>query len=105
MVYSAVLKEKNVEVAVKAYYPTDNGHSIQRDLSTGFELRLNTEYTLNYEDTFNAGELQCVVMKLMTTSLEKLLTPLINSNPKKYLSDEVCLYFYLFVCFFDRKSL
>jgi hypothetical protein len=100
VVYSAVLKEKNIRVAVKAYYPTDNDFSIQRDLSIGFELRLKTEYTLNYEDTFDAGPFKCVVMKLMTTSLEKYLNPLINSDPKKYLSDEVCLYFYLFICFF-----
>jgi serine/threonine protein kinase len=107
VVYSAVLKETNEKMAVKSYYPTSNKFSIQRDMSTGFELRLETEYTLNYEDTFVAGDLQCVAMKLMTTSLEKFLSPLINSNPKKYFSDEVYLYifFYLFVCLFDRKSL
>jgi hypothetical protein len=82
-------------MAVKSYNPTENSFSIERDMSIGFELRLKTEYTLNYEDSFVAGELQCVVMKLMKTSLERFLNPYINSNPKKYLSDEVCAY----VCF------
>jgi serine/threonine protein kinase len=99
VVYSALLKEKNLEMAVKSYYPIDNNFSIQRDMSTGFELRLKTEYTLNYVDSFIAGEFQCVVMEFMKTSLEKFLSPYINSDPKKYLSDEVCLYlFYLFFC-------
>jgi serine/threonine protein kinase len=89
LVFSALLKEKNVEMAVKAFFPTDSSFSIERDLSTGFEKRLITEYTLNYEDEFVAGEIQCVVMKLMKTSLEKVLNRLINSNPKIYLSDEV----------------
>jgi hypothetical protein len=71
IVYSALLKETNSQMAVKSYNPTENGFSIERDMSTGFELRLKTEYTLNYEDSFVAGELQCVVMKLMKTSLEK----------------------------------
>jgi hypothetical protein len=97
VVYSAVLKETNVQMAVKSYYPTDNSFSIERDMSTGFELRLKTEYTLNYEDSFTTGKFQCVVMKLMNTSLEKFLIPYINSNPKIYLSDEVCLYSY-FIC-------
>jgi serine/threonine protein kinase len=99
VVYSAVLKETNVQMAVKSYYPIDNVFSIQRDMSTGFELRLKTEYTLNYEDTFVAGELQCVVMRLMKTTLQKFLNPYIKSNPKKYLSDDVCLYIY-YICLF-----
>jgi serine/threonine protein kinase len=99
VVYSSVLKETNVQMAVKCYYPTDDILSIKRDMSIGFELRLKTEYTLNYEDSFVAGKFQCVVMKLMKTSLQKFLNPYINSNPKKYLSDEVCsIYFiYLFI--------
>jgi hypothetical protein len=107
VVYSSVLKETNVEMAVKSYYATDNAFSIQRDMSIGFEVRLKTEYTLNYEDSFDAGKYQCVAMKLMTTSLEKFLSPFINSEPKKYLTDEVCSYFYFILCFcfFDRKSL
>jgi serine/threonine protein kinase len=99
VVYSALLKETNVQMAVKSYNPTEDNFSIERDMSIGFELRLKTEYTLNYEDTFVAGELQCVVMKLMKTSLEKFLNPYINSNPKKYLSDEVCVYICLFCIF------
>jgi hypothetical protein len=63
IVYSALLKETNSQMAVKSYNPTENGFSIECDMST--------EYTLNYEDSFVAGELQCVVMKLMKTSLEK----------------------------------
>jgi serine/threonine protein kinase len=104
VVYSAFLKKTNVQMAVKCYNPTDNGFSIQRDMSIGFELRLKTEYTLNYEDSFVARELQCVVMELMKTSLEKFLTPYINSEPKIYLSDEVYSYI-CFICLFHRKSL
>jgi hypothetical protein len=109
MVYSAVLKEKNVRMAVKAYFPVGGKEKlhIERDVFIGSELRLKTEYTLNYEDTFDAGEFKCVVMEFMTTSLENFLSPLIASTPKKYLSDEVCSYFYLFInfFFFDSKSL
>jgi hypothetical protein len=94
VVYSALLRETNVEMAVKSYYATDDRFSIERDMSIGFELRLKTEYTLNYEDTFVAGEFQCVAMKLMKTSLEKFLNKYIKSNPKEYLSDEVYLYIY-----------
>jgi serine/threonine protein kinase len=107
-VYSAVLKEKKLKMAVKAYFPVKASEKlpIDRDMFIGFELRLKTEYTLKYEDTFDAGPFKCVVMELMTNSLENLLSPLIHSNPKKYLSDEVCSYFYLFInFFFDRKSL
>jgi serine/threonine protein kinase len=87
-VYSALLKEKNVEMAVKVFLPTYLS-SIERDLSTGFEKRLSTEYTLNYEDEFVGGKIQCVAMKLMKISLEKILDPLMNSNPRIFLSDEV----------------
>jgi hypothetical protein len=64
-------------MAIKSYNPTDNSFSIQRDMSIGFELRLKTEYTLNYEDTFVAGNYQCVVMELMKISLERFISPYI----------------------------
>jgi serine/threonine protein kinase len=95
MVYSAVLKDKNIKVAVKAYFPVKVNEKlhIDRDIFIGSELSLKTEYTLNYEDAFDAGPFKCVVMELMTTSLENFLNPLINSNPKKYLNNEVLLIF------------
>jgi hypothetical protein len=83
-----------------SYDPTEDNLSIERDMCIGFELRLETEYTLNYEDTFVAGELQCVVMRLMKTSLQKFLNLYINSSPKKYLSNKVCVhvsFVYLFI--------
>jgi serine/threonine protein kinase len=99
LIYSALLKETNVQKAVKCFF-TDNVFSIKRDMSIGFELRLKTEYTLNYEDTFVVGKLQCVVMKFMKTSLKEFLDPYINSSPKKYLSDEVCSYLcFILFCF------
>jgi hypothetical protein len=96
IVYSALLKETNSQMAVKSYIPTEDNLFIKRDMCTGFELKLKTEYTLNYKDSFVAGEFQCVVMNLMKTSLEKFLNPYINSNPKKYLSDEVFLFLFLY---------
>jgi serine/threonine protein kinase len=106
VIYSALLKETDVQMAVKSYYPTDNTFSIQRDMYIGFELSLETEYTLNYEDDFTTEKFQCVVMKLMNSSLEKFLIPYIDSNPKKYLSDEVCLYISCINLFvFHRKWL
>jgi cell division ATPase FtsA len=92
MVYSAVLKrkEEDIKMAVKVYFPVnvDDKLGFERDMYIGFELRLKTEYTLNYEDMFDAGPFKCVVMELMTTSLENFLNPLINSNPKK-LEEEI----------------
>jgi serine/threonine protein kinase len=88
LVYSALLKEKNVRMAVKAFLPTDVD-TLKRDLTNGFEKRLNTEYTLNYEDDFVVGEIRCVTMKLMKTSLKRILDPLMNSNPKILLNNGV----------------
>jgi hypothetical protein len=90
-------------VAIKAYRPSDdNGLSMKRDILIGFEKRLESEYTLNYQDEFIAGQFHCVVMEFMNTSLNKILNPLISSSPKTLLSDEVynfLILFFIKICF------
>jgi hypothetical protein len=88
-VYICILKETNTEMAVKVFKPTSDGGPIARDITIGFNKKLDSEYTLNYRDKFTVksrgGDFQCVVMDLLDSSLNKFLK---NQNGQ-LLSDDV----------------
>jgi hypothetical protein len=76
-------------MAVKMFKSTSDGRPITRDITTGFNKNLDSEYTLNYRDKFtvesNLGSFQCVIMDLLDTSLRKF----IDDRKGQLLSDEV----------------
>jgi hypothetical protein len=90
MVYKSLFKKKNdesniTEVAIKVFFPQENPTSIIRDLQNGCDIRLNSKYTIIYNDIFDAQDFRCASMPLMKTSLQKH----INSLPNKFMKDEV----------------
>jgi serine/threonine protein kinase len=88
-VYRCVSQDTNTEMAVKVFKPSFKKEPILRDVTTGFNRDLESEYTVKYRDEFTvtsgAGNLQCVVMDLMDCSLSKFL---LNRNGE-LLSDDV----------------
>jgi hypothetical protein len=89
-IYEALLKEKNKVIGIKMYISSeDDKEYIDRDISVGFNEKIKSEYTLEYQDKFCTGEFQCVTMELCETSLDKIVKPLISSKPKILLSDDV----------------
>jgi hypothetical protein len=85
-IYECVLKEKDIKMAVKIFSLIE-ASSIERDIQFGFDKRLNSEYTLIYEDKFESKPFQCVSMKLMKTSLKTIIDYLKSS--RNFLSDDV----------------
>jgi hypothetical protein len=84
-VYECNLEEKNIQMAVKIFHIVDSPSVIDRDISTGFDKRLDSEYTLSYEETFVLLNRRCIAMKLFKTSLDKI----IYQEPKQLMSDDV----------------
>jgi hypothetical protein len=62
---------------------------MERDLNSGDDSRLHSDYTIIYSEVFDFKGHVFAVMPLMKGSLDKYLDPYLSSQPKKFLSDEV----------------
>jgi serine/threonine protein kinase len=95
IVYEAEWVEKSKKIAVKVFKAVFNKSGIDREISIGFEKRIDSEYTLNYQDKFIADNFLCVTMELMETSLDRFIgIHPDTSYPKVFLKEDV--FFILF---------
>jgi serine/threonine protein kinase len=98
VVYESFLEEQNLKVAVKAFLSSKTKDlSMLRDISTGTDERLSSNYTLTYSETFFHDKFQCVSMPLMETSLDKFLNPYIEKEVKEYFNDDVCYFAFPYI--------
>jgi serine/threonine protein kinase len=68
-VYDGIEKETEKKVAIKVFLPTNDSKSIERDINSGLDERLGSEYTIIYEEVSNYKEYIFAVMPLMKYSL------------------------------------
>jgi hypothetical protein len=97
-VYKCLFLEKNVEMALKVFHVSTGASVIDRDKSVGFDKELESEYTLNYTDRFVIKikenlSLDCVVMELLNSSLDKFLFSKLES--KELMTEDVFFFFFL----------
>jgi hypothetical protein len=100
-VYKCLLFEKKVHIALKVFHISTGTSSIFREKTVGFDKKLESEYTLNYRDRFvirisEDVSLDCVVMDLFSSSLEKFLLSKLNS--KQIMTEDV--FSFKFILFF-----
>jgi serine/threonine protein kinase len=89
-VYEGIEKKTEKKVSIKVFLANNDSNSMERDIKSGIDERLGSEYTIIYEEVFVYKENMIAVMPLMKYSLEKYLKEFISlPGPKKLLSDEV----------------
>jgi serine/threonine protein kinase len=89
-VYEGIEKNTKTKVAIKVFFPNNDSKSMERDINSGLDERLRSEYTIIYEEVLKLGENLFAIMPLMINSLDKYLIKFTTSSKqKKFLSDEV----------------